>query len=382
MDTTREPENRRLLSGLVNAALQDCRPDTVRWNYENGLILHAVHEASKRHLEGAHEAALRTIAEALVRPEGSIVGYRTDEFNLDQINAGKFVFSMWKDSGEKRYKIALEQLMGQLASHPRTASGSYWHKKIYPNQIWLDGIYMFGPFAARYATEFSNPALFDDICLQLLHVREGMRDRATGLYFHAMDESRHMPWSNPGTGLSPHIWGRAVGWVSMALIDILDWLPESHRDRLAFIAMFKDLMRSVVAVQDGSGLWYQILDMAGEPGNYLEESASAMFAYSLFKGMRRGMLRPAAFAVPAARALAGIKDRCISRDTKGRVHVGGICKVAGLGGKPYRDGSYAYYMSEPVISDDYKGTGPLILALCEALRIDYFPYISTSVCER
>ena len=366
MNKAQHTESGRLLTDVADAALKACRPDTVRWNYENGLVLQAVREASKRQLGSAYDAALRKIAEALVTPEGFIVGYRTDEFNLDQINAGKFVFSMWKDSGDKRYKIALEQLMEQLASHPRTPSGSFWHKKIYPNQIWLDGLYMFGPFAARCAAEFSNPALFDDVCLQLFHVREGMKDRATGLYLHAMDESRRMGWSNPGTGLSPHIWGRAVGWLSMALIDILDWLPESHRDRLAVIAMFKDLMKSVTSVQDCSGLWYQILDMVGEAGNYLEESASAMFAYALFKGMRTGILGPADFAAPAERALAGIEARFISRDIEGSVHVGGICKVAGLGGNPYRDGSYAYYMSEPVVSDDYKGTGPLILALCEA----------------
>ncbi len=368
MDTTQQVEYRRLLSGLVEAALRACRPDTARWNYENGLILQAVSEASKQHLGGAHDLALRAIADALIEPDGTIVGYRQDEFNLDQINSGKFVFGMWKESGEERFRIAVERLMGQLAFHPRTPSGSFWHKKIYPNQIWLDGLYMFGPFCARYAAEFSRPGFFQDLCAQFFHTRDAMRDRVTGLYYHAMDESRVMDWANPGTGLSPHIWGRAVGWLSMALIDTLDWLPAGHGDRKAIIAMFRDLMKSVAAVQDGSGLWFQILDMAGEPGNYLEESASAMFAYALYKGMRVGMLEPAAFAEPAERALAGVKDRFISRDAEGRIHVGGICKVAGLGGKPYRDGSYAYYMSEPVVSDDYKGTGPLVLALCEACR--------------
>ena len=368
MDKAQQIEYGSLLSSFVDAALNACRPDTARWNYENGLILQAVREASKRHMGGIHDAPLREIADALVAPDGSIAGYRQDEFNLDQINAGKFVFAMWKGTRDERFRIAVEKLMDQLAKHPRTPSGSFWHKKIYPDQIWLDGLYMFGPFCARYAAEFSAPALFQDICAQLFHARDAMRDRATGLYFHAMDESRRMGWANPGTGLSPHIWGRAVGWLSMALIDILDWLPENHRDRLAVIAMFKDLMKSVAAVQDGSGLWYQILDMTGEPGNYLEESASAMFAYSLFKGMRTGILGPAAFAASAQRAMAGIEARFISRDVDGRVHVGGICKVAGLGGDPYRDGSYSYYMSEPVVSDDYKGTGPLILALSEACR--------------
>ncbi len=366
MDTTLRIEYKALLADLVDAALQDCRPDTARWNYETGLLLYALREASKRQLGDSRDIALQNIAEALVAPDGSIVGYRIDEFNIDQINAGKFLLAMWEDSGEKRYRIAVETLLEQLSRHPRTPSGSYWHKKIYPNQIWLDGLYMFGPFAARCAAEFSSPARFDDICLQLFHVRDSMKDDTTGLYYHAMDESRLMPWSNPETGLSPHIWGRAVGWLSMALIDVLDWLPEHHPSRPAVIAMYRDLMKSIIAVQGGSGLWFQILNMAGKPGNYLEESASAMFTYSLFKGIRKGLLESATSAESAEKALAAIKDRFISRDTQGRVHVSGICKVAGLGGNPYRDGSYAYYMSEPVVSDDYKGTGPLILALCEA----------------
>jgi unsaturated rhamnogalacturonyl hydrolase len=366
MDKAQQTEYGRLLSGLVDAALRACRPDTARWNYENGLILHAVREASKRHIGGIHDAALRKIADALVAPDGSIAGYRRDEFNLDQINSGKFVFAMWKETGDERFRIAVERLMDQMARQPRTASGSFWHKKIYPNQIWLDGLYMFGPFAARYAAEHSNQTLLDDICLQFSQVREGMKDEASGLYYHALDESRQMGWSNPSTGLSPHIWGRAVGWLSMALIDILDWLPEAHPMRPDVIAMYADLMKAAVKAQDSSGLWFQILDMPGKQANYLEESASAMFAYALFKGMRMGTLQQATFAEPAERALAGIRDRFVSRDAKGRVHVGGICKVAGLGGNPYRDGSYAYYMSEPVVSDDYKGTGPLILALSEA----------------
>ena len=366
MDTTKQNEYRPLLADLVTGALQDCRPDTAKWNYETGLLLHAIRKASKKHLGNSCDATLQKIAEALVSPDGLIAGYRIDEFNIDQINAGKFILSMWKDSGEERYRVAVQTLMEQLSRHPRTPSGSYWHKKIYPNQIWLDGLYMFGPFCARCAMEFSTPERFDDVCLQLFHVRDGMKDKASGLYYHAMDESRRMHWSNPISGLSPHIWGRAVGWLSMALIDVLDWLPKTHPERPAVIDMYQDLMKAVIKAQDSSGLWFQILDMAGSPGNYLEESASAMFAYGLFKGMRRGLLEPVTYAIPAEKALAGICDRFITRDPSGRVHVNGICKVAGLGGNPYRDGSYAYYMSEPIVSDDYKGTGPLILALCEA----------------
>jgi len=356
-----------LLEEAVDAALRDCRPENVRWNYENGLVLRAVYEASGACLGHRRDERVREIAEALVAPDGSIRGYSGEEYNLDQINAGRIVFDLWKDGGDPRYKIALDRLMDQLAAHPRTASGSFWHKKIYPHQVWLDGLYMFGPFYASCAAEFSRPALFSDLCSQLFRVRDVMKDSASGLYFHGWDESRSQRWADPASGLSPHIWGRAVGWLSMALIDILDWLPADYPDRGEVELMFRGLMRAASAVQDGTGLWFQVLDLPGRKGNYLEESVSAMFAYSLYKGIRKGILDAAEFGTAADKALDGIVRRFVSRDASGRLHVGGICKVAGLGGSPYRDGSYAYYIGEPVVSDDYKGTGPLILALREAL---------------
>jgi unsaturated rhamnogalacturonyl hydrolase len=368
MNNDRDDRYLGLLEGAVKSALEDCRPENVRWNYENGLVLQAIREASVRYFRHCHDERVREIVEALITPDGSIRGYLKEEYNLDQINAGKIVFDLWKDGGDSRYGKAIDSLMAQLASHPRTALGSLWHKKIYPHQIWLDGLYMFGPFYARYAAEFSCPEFFRDLCSQLFLVRDAMKDKASGLYYHAWDTSRSQRWANPGTGLSPHIWGRAVGWLSMALIDILDWLPADLPERGEVVAMFRDLARATVAAQDGSGLWFQILDKPGQDGNYLEESVSAMFTYSLYKGMRRSVLSEAEFGTAADKALGGIIGHFVSRDASGRLHVHGICKVAGLGGKPYRDGSFAYYMSEPVVSDDFKGTGPLILALCEALR--------------
>lgn len=367
MDNERQTAYRTLLREAIESALEECGPDTVRWNYENGLVLGAIYAASKRRLGHRYDDRVRDRVDLLIAPDGSIRGYLKEEYNLDQINSGKIVFEVWKDGGERRYLKAIESLASQLAAHPRTDSGSFWHKKIYPRQVWLDGLYMFGPFYARYAAEFSRHELFDDLCAQLFRARDTMRDKASGLYYHAWDESRGQRWSNPGTGLSPHIWGRAVGWLSMALVDVLDWLPAAHSERNGVAAMFRDLARSIAFAQDGSGLWFQILDMPGEKGNYLEESASAMFAYSLYKGIRTGLLSPAEFGAAADQAMDGIISRFISRDASGRLHVNGICKVAGLGGNPYRDGSFAYYMSEPVVSDDYKGVGPLILALGEAL---------------
>jgi len=367
MIETQQQHRKALLEGIVESALEDCRPSTVRWNYENGLILLAILTASKRHFAHRWDNRVRELADVLIGSDGTIRGYARDEYNIDQINAGKVVFELWKDTGKPAYEKALDALMGQLASHPRTPSGSFWHKKIYPDQVWLDGLYMFGPFFARYAAEFSHQELFRDLCAQLFQVRDRMRDGATGLYYHGWDESRRQRWANVETGLSPHFWGRATGWLAMALVDILDWLPPADPDRQAVAAMFRDLMASVAAVQDESGLWLQILDAPGKSGNYLEESASAMFACALFKGMRRGYLDQERFAARAEKAIEGLTARFVSADASGRLHVNGICKVAGLGGNPYRDGSYAYYIGEPIVSDDYKGVGPLILALCEAL---------------
>jgi unsaturated rhamnogalacturonyl hydrolase len=356
-----------LLEKALAAALADCVPAMIQWNYETGLLLKAVWEASIRCRGGADNEAVKDRVDALVAPDGSIAGFRRNEFNLDQINFGHLVLDLWKASGEAEYRVAAETLLGQLAGQPRTPSGSFWHKKIYPNQVWLDGLYMCGPFYAACALEFGRPEYFDDICAQVLNAQEVMKDPKTGLYFHAWDESKAMGWANPATGLSPHVWGRAVGWLSMALVDILDILPEDHRDRAALVSMFTDLGTALVRAQDRSGLWWQVMDRPGEAGNYLETSASSMFAYALLKGMRMGYLSQSDSAATASRALDALIERAVTFDKDGRFHLGGICKVAGLGGKPYRDGSYAYYLSEPIVSDDYKGTGPFILALGEAL---------------
>jgi unsaturated rhamnogalacturonyl hydrolase len=376
MNSVQRSKYLNLLKEEVESALQSCSLESLRWNYETGLVLRAIRIASGRYFAHRYDDRVRELADSLVASDGSIRGYLKEEYNLDQINAGKLVFDIWKEGGDAGYAKALENLMNQLATHPRTDSGAFWHKKIYPYQVWLDGLYMFGPFYARYAAEFSRLDLFDDLCGQLFHARDTMMDQATGLYYHAWDESRRQRWSDPDTGLSPHIWGRAVGWLSMALIDILDWLPAYLPERRDVVAMFRDLMSAVVAAQDESGLWFQILDLPEREGNYLEESASAMFTYSLHKGIRMGILDSSGevpapgstdFLRAAGRALAGLVARFISRDESGRLHVNGICKVAGLGGNPYRDGSFAYYMSEPIVSDDFKGSGPFILALCEAL---------------
>ncbi|MCX7026520.1 MAG: glycoside hydrolase family 88 protein [Spirochaetes bacterium] len=358
----------RLLEKAVSAALEDCTPSTVRWNYETGLVLKAVWEASIRVFGGRYDKAIKARVDTLVAADGSIAGYRRDEFNLDQINAGRIVLDLWKTTDEGKYRIAVEALLGQLAGHPRTLSGSFWHKRIYPSQVWLDGLYMCGPFYAACGIEFDRLEFLDDICAQMLKVRDVMKDPNTGLYFHAWDELKVQRWADPTTGLSPHVWGRAVGWLSMALVDILDYLPAGHSSRAALIPMFANLAAALIQAQDTSGLWWQVMDRPGGEGNYLETSASSMFAYSLSKGTRLDYLQGSEFIAAWERAIVGIEKRFVSLDGSGRFHLGGICKVAGLGGNPYRDGSYEYYLSEPIVRDDYKGMGLFILALVEACQ--------------
>lgn len=371
MDAQSDAGHLDLLNAAMNAFLEDCLPGKAKWNYETGLGLMAVLEASDRHFDSDRIRAVQERLDSLVRDDGSISGYRFDEYNVDQINSGKVVFELWKITERKKYWDAITLLARQMETHPRTPSGSFWHKKIYPDQVWLDGLYMFGPFLARYAAETGKNALLDDICAQVLRIRESMRDPGTGLYYHGKDESRTERWANKLTGLSSQFWGRAVGWLSMALVDILDWVPAEHPQRAPIAAMAAELASALIQYQTSQGLWYQILDKPDLAGNYLESSASSMFCYFLFKGMRTGLLEKTKHIDAAQAAITGLVRDFVSWEHRApnakRLHLGGICKVAGLGGFPYRDGSAEYYLSEPVVRDDYKGLGPFILALSESL---------------
>lgn len=305
-----------------------------------------------------------------IEEAGNIRTYVLDDYNLDQINQGKVLFLLHNESGNKRYKEAAGLLREQLRTQPRTETGGYWHKKIYPHQMWLDGLYMAEPFLAQYAQVFDEASIFDDVAHQIEMVYRHTRDSKTGLLYHGWDSARIQKWANPQTGCSPHFWGRAIGWFMMALPDILDYFPEDHPKRDMIIQVFGDTAEAVLGVQDeASGVWYQILDHGDRPGNYLEASASCMFVYALAKGLRLGYLDPAYF--PAARrGYQGILEQFIKVDEKGWVNLDGIVSVGGLGGDPYRDGSFKYYISEPVVSNDYKGFGPFVMASVEIEGLD------------
>jgi unsaturated rhamnogalacturonyl hydrolase len=305
--------------------------------------------------------------DSLVGGDGAIRNYRENDFNLDQINEGRVLFALADAAHDPRYERAAVSLRAQLRSQPRTPDGGFWHKQIYPEQMWLDGLYMAEPFYAQFAARHADTAAMTDVTRQFLLVARHLRDSTTGLYYHAWDSARRQPWADPATGRSKNFWGRAVAWYLMAAIDVLDYLPANHPNRPALVRTVQELADAVARVQDTSGVWWQVLDQPNRPRNYLEESASAMFAYSFAKGARLGYLAPR-YRTLATHAFDGMLHRFVTMSDEGVVSIHGICKVAGLGGDPPRDGSYEYYVSEPVASDDYKGVGAFMLAAIELGR--------------
>ncbi len=345
----------------------------MRWHYEHGLVIQACLAVGQHyHQEEEFSSWAYDMYDPLIDQDGKIATYRQGEYNLDQINAGRNLFYLYERTGEDRFLLAAQRLKEQLVHHPRTFSGVFWHKEIYPWQIWLDGIYMQGPFNAQFASMYGNPEDMNDLVTQVQTVYELLKDPVTGLLYHAYDESRGMRWSDPKTGLSPHFWGRAIGWFCMALVDIYEFLPQDHPKGKELVRILCAALDDVLSFQDSSGLWYQVLDMAGEQGNYLESSCSSMFAAVLFKSVRIGIVQGRnekdRYLRNAKKALEGLNKTFLRQDEDGQLHLRGICTVAGLGGNPYRDGSFAYYISEKVAEDDFKGVGPYIFALLESER--------------
>ena len=338
------------------------KPGMMKWHYQDGLVVYAVLRVAEKYGRKDLQDWAISMYEPLIQDDGNILTYRTGEYNLDQINAGRALFDFYKMTGKEKYLLAIEKLKEQLKTQPRTLSGIYWHKEIYPWQVWLDGLYMQGPFN----TEAGG---FKDVAEQLIKTYNTLKDEETGLLYHAWDESRGQRWSDELTGLSPHFWSRSIGWYLMSCLDSLELAPEGFDTEKAELRVIvRNLLHALVPFQDEkSGMWYQVPDRPGDEENYLETSGSSMFAYGGFKAARMGI--SAEYAEMANKALEGIVRKYLEEDTDGVLHLGGICSVAGLGGNPYRDGSAKYYYCEPVVTDDFKGTGPFILACLEHEKV-------------
>jgi unsaturated rhamnogalacturonyl hydrolase len=344
-----------------------------RWDYTQGVVLGAIERVA---LARRDRAMLRYVNDNMSRwitPEGDITGYAIDDHNLDEIAQGRLLFGMRERTGDEKYVYAANMLFEQLGKQPRTPSGGFWHKQIYPNQMWLDGLFMAAPFYAQYARRFDRPAAYDDIARQFALVHSRTRDPRTGLMYHAWDEARTQPWADSATGRSPHFWARAMGWYMMGLVETLDQFPRDHPQRATLVRLLREAAEGVATVQDPrTGLWWDVLDQPGREGNYLEASASSMFAYAFARGARMGYL-DARYRRAGERAFGGLLANLVRENPDGTASLINVVQVSGLGGNrrsdgSYRDGSYAYYVSEPVVTDDYKGVGPFILAALELNR--------------
>ena len=338
------------------------------WNYIDGCMIKAILEMYAITMNEKYFQFADAFIDAKVREDGTIEGYDVSELNIDNVNAGKTLFELYDLTGKEKYRKAIDLVYSQIQLMPRTKEGSFWHKNIYPNQVWLDGLYMCQPFYIEYETKYNDKKNYDDIYKQFFNVVKNMRDERTGLYYHAYDESREMFWCDKVTGLSANYWLRASGWYAMALLDTLDKADASISEPYERLKqVFVDFMDAMLRYQDESGMWYQVVNRGGMNRNYLETSGSSIMAYALLKGVRLGFL-PESYATYGKKAFDGICKNRLSTDENGELHLDGICLVAGLGGKDMRDGTYEYYMSEPIVKDDAKGVGPFLLAYTEMRR--------------
>ncbi len=350
---------------LADSTMQRHTPLSVRWHYEYGFMLRALDQVWRKTGDERYRRYIHKVIDQFVDAQGNIRSYHVNEYNLDQINPGRLLFSLYHASGNERYKKAIYLLREQLQGQPRTNEGGFWHKQIYPYQMWLDGIYMASPFYAEFAKTFEELSGFDDVARQIVIITKHARDPRTGLLYHGWDESKQQRWANPETGCSPHFWGRAVGWFVMGIVDVLDHLPPDHPQKSDIIAILQNTLDALAHVQDGaSGLWYQVLDQGNRPKNYLEASGSCMFVYAIAKAVRLGYITGKYMDV-AQRGYDGVIRRLIQINTLGRVNLEGTCGGAGLGGIPYRDGSYEYYVGEKIVTNDLKGIAAFILAAVE-----------------
>ncbi|MBN2166622.1 MAG: glycoside hydrolase family 88 protein [Marinilabiliaceae bacterium] len=337
----------------------------LKWNYYHSLFGKAFLDLHQLYGNVDYYNYVRQYADTMIFDDGQIYGYNKDEFSLDRIANGNILTRLIKINDNDRYRKAAAKLNEQLIEHPRTKEGAFWHKKIYPNQIWVDEFYMGILFYGNYAALVNDSIAFNDIFKQYKLAKKYLYDSKTGLYKHGWDESRAEKWANPNTGQSSQVWGRGLGWFAMSLVDILDVFPSDHAGRVELQNMFVDLMESIVEYQDAeSGVWFQIVDKPNIGKNYLESSCSCMFTYCLLKGLRMNYLKNN-YQEKALFAYKGLINEFIKHNNDGNITISNGCLVGGLGGKPYRDGSFSYYVNEPYCNNDAKAVASFIMASVE-----------------
>lgn len=361
------PVSERLAETAMNRIWVDDRKQPgipPKWTYEQGVVLKAIEAMWYATGDAKYFRHIQKGMDYWIDEKGNHKDYHLEEYNIDHITPGTAMLMLYRLTGNDKYKKMVDLFRSQLMTHPRTNEGGFWHKKIYPYQMWLDGLYMGEPFYAEYSSIFGDDN-WTDIANQFVWMEKHARDAKTGLLYHGWDESRLQRWADKETGRSPHFWGRAMGWYAMGIVDTLEHFPKNHPRRSEIIAILKRTAAAIEKVQDkSSGLWWDILDLGGKKGNYHESSASADFVFALARGVREGYL-PERYMKVAAKGWAGIKKDFIRTNAQGKTDWEGTVSVSGLGGNPYRDGSYEYYMSEKLRTNDAKGLGPAIRAALE-----------------
>ncbi|MBD0830832.1 glycoside hydrolase family 88/105 protein [Aestuariibaculum sediminum] len=340
-----------------------------KWSYTPGLVLGACSRVFEKTQKQEYFDYIYAYANTLIDSTGTIDTYSLEKQNLDMIKSGDVLLFLYPITKEERFLKAMQTLNNQLESQPTTSDGGYWHKKIYPYQMWLDGLYMAEPFHAKYAKDYiqdeaKKEKIYNHIVLQFDLIQKHSRDEKTGLLYHGWDESKEQKWANKETGNSQHFWSRGMGWYGMAMVDVLDFLPKNHPGYEKIIKYLNQYAEAVTKVQDESGLWWQVLDQGDREGNYLEATGTSMFTYTFAKGVNNGYL-PEKYLGIAKKAYNALLENLVTVEANGVVNLNQCCAVAGLGGNPYRDGSFEYYIGEDIRSNDPKGTGPFIMASLE-----------------
>ena len=347
------------------ATYLDGQGGNYKWNYTTGLELRSFLAVSRTYDIPEFDAYVRAWYDGVLDEGGEIGGkYDLNKFNLDHICPARTLIGLYQATPDVRYAMAIETARRQLKNQPRTEAGAFWHKQAYPYQVWLDGLYMAEPFYAVYANITHEDAIFDDVVTQFKVAAEKTYDPATGLYRHAWDESKQMFWADPVTGQSAHCWGRALGWYTMALVEVLPFFPENHPGKAELQGILEGILATLPKYADPeTGMWYQVLDCPGREGNYLEATCSAMFTYAYLRSAREGYAVPA--SVDPKALYEALVKKFIREDKDGTLNLTDCCAVAGLGGKENRSGTFEYYINEKIIENDPKGVGPFIWASLE-----------------
>ena len=360
---------------MVRSEMARCQDGTyldfcegkINWNYTPGLEMKAFLDVYETY---GGDDILQYVDDwygLCIGDDGHVKYYYKGDYTVDKVCPARTLYQLYDDTGKEKYRMAIDSMMTRLLAHPRTSEGAFWHKTVYPYQVWLDGLYMAEPFYTEYTVRYAEDkeAAWADIVNDFVVAARHTYDPATKLYRHAWDETRSMFWCDPETGQSQHCWGRALGWYCMALVEVLEKMPEGTAGRGQLLEILRGIVDVLPSFADSkTRMWYQVLDCPGREGNYLEATCSAMFSYTLLKGVRLGFL-DASLEDYARKVYDGLVATFITEDENGLLSINQCCSVGGLGGKDNRMGDYAYYLSEPVRSNDPKGVGPFIWASLE-----------------